>query len=110
MALPEKRGAWEVVFHFAPYQKCNACGFEMPMTAGEGVSEIKLHRYCPDCGARMDGGDRAGYEKDEHQPGLFNLVVLADTLGVGLDEYIGRQAKGRDGNEKTSAEDTALAD
>ena len=52
----------------------------------------------------------AGYEKDEHQPGLFNLVVLADTLGVGLDEYIGRQMKGRDDNERTSAEDTALVD
>ena len=52
----------------------------------------------------------AGYEKDEHQPGLFNLVVLADTLGVGLDEYIGRQAKGRDNNEGATAEDPALAD
>ena len=52
----------------------------------------------------------AGYEKDEPQPGLFNLVVLADTLGVGLDEYIGRQAKGRDNNEGATAEDPALAD
>lgn len=37
----------------------------------------------------------AGYEKGEHLPGLFNLVVLADTLGIGLDEYIGRTANER---------------
>ena len=52
----------------------------------------------------------AGYEKDEHQPGLFNLVVLADTLGVGLDEYIGRKAKESEGNEKADTEAPALAD
>lgn len=69
VALPEKRGAWEVVFHFAPYQRCNACGFEMPMTAGEGVSEIKLYRYCPDCGARMDGGDRDERSAEKHGDG-----------------------------------------
>lgn len=39
----------------------------------------------------------AGYEKDEHLPGLFNLVVLADTLGISLDEYIGRSVDGGDG-------------
>lgn len=57
MVLPEKRGVWEAVFHFAPYQRCSACGYEMPMTASENMAEIRLYRYCPDCGARMDGGD-----------------------------------------------------
>ena len=69
VAVPEreKHGTWKNVFHFAPYQRCSVCGFEMPMTAGEGVSEIKLYRYCPDCGARMDGGDRDGRSAEEHR-------------------------------------------
>lgn len=40
-----------------------------------GVSENILYRY----------------ETGLSTPGLFNLVCLADALGVGLDEYIGRK-------------------
>ena len=31
------------------------------------------------------------YETGKQDPGLFNLVCLADALGIGLDEYIGRK-------------------
>ena len=61
--IPVRHGTWKVVFHFAPYQKCSSCGFEMPMTAGENTAEIRLYQYCPDCGARMDGGD--SHERDQ---------------------------------------------
>lgn len=31
------------------------------------------------------------YERGTVEPGLFNLVCLADALEIGLDEYIGRK-------------------
>ena len=62
-----KHGTWKNVFRFAPYQVCSACGFEMPMVAGENVEEIRLYRYCPDCGARMDGGDGDERPAKEHR-------------------------------------------
>lgn len=31
------------------------------------------------------------YERGEQSPGLFNLVCLADTLGITIEEYIGRE-------------------
>lgn len=67
--IPEKHGTWKVVFHFAPYQVCSACGFEVPMVAGENIGEIRLYRYCPDCGARMDGGDRDERSAEKHGDG-----------------------------------------
>lgn len=33
------------------------------------------------------------YESGRTEPRLYNLVVLADTLGVSLDTYIGRKVK-----------------
>lgn len=65
----ERHGTWKAVFHFAPYQACSVCGFEMPMVAGENVEEIRLYRYCPDCGARMDGGDRDERSTEKHGDG-----------------------------------------
>lgn len=35
----------------------------------------------------------SGFEKDLHTPNLFNLIDLADTLNVSIDEYIGRGVK-----------------
>ena len=52
--LPEKHGTWQMTEHFAPYQKCSECGYEMPMVAGESEIAIRLFCYCPSCGARMD--------------------------------------------------------
>lgn len=34
------------------------------------------------------------YEHNGREPGLFNLVCLADALGITLDEYIGRKVGG----------------
>ena len=31
------------------------------------------------------------YEHGNVEPGLFNLVCMADALEIGLDEYIGRK-------------------
>lgn len=73
------------------------CG--RPKTMGETMREKReeLGWSLTQLGARsgLHENTIAGYEKDEHLPGLFNLVVLADTLGIGLDEYIGRSVKGR---------------
>jgi transcriptional regulator with XRE-family HTH domain len=33
------------------------------------------------------------YEAGEVDPGLFSLVCMADALGIGLDEYIGRDKR-----------------
>lgn len=50
----EKHGKWEFVEHFAPYQRCSQCSFELPMAASEREIKISLFPYCPNCGARMD--------------------------------------------------------
>lgn len=31
------------------------------------------------------------YETGRHEPGMYNLVRLADTLQISIDEYIGRK-------------------
>lgn len=57
--MVDKHGRWIINFdHFAPYQRCSSCEFEMPVIAGEDI-EIALYRYCPDCGARMDEEESA---------------------------------------------------
>ena len=33
------------------------------------------------------------YERDRRSPGIFNLIELADALGLTIDEYIGRKVK-----------------
>lgn len=35
------------------------------------------------------------YELGSNAPGLTNLLALADALGVGIDEYIGRKTGGK---------------
>ena len=55
-----KHGRWIVHFdHFAPYQKCSVCGFEIPLVATENEAEMCFYKHCPECTARMD-------EEDEH--------------------------------------------
>ena len=56
-----RHGRWIVHFdHFAPYQKCSVCGFEIPLVATENEAEICLYKHCPECIARMD-------KEDEHE-------------------------------------------
>ena len=46
--------------------------------------------------AGRSGVDRrniCNYEKGENMPGLFNLIALADALGISLDEYVGRKSE-----------------
>lgn len=31
------------------------------------------------------------YETDKNEPGIYNLIRLADALGISIDEYIGRE-------------------
>lgn len=33
------------------------------------------------------------YEQDRVSPSLYNIIDLADVLGIALDEYIGRRIK-----------------
>lgn len=50
-----RHGKWIIhTEHFAPYQQCSVCGFEIPVIATENELDIGLYRYCPDCGCRMD--------------------------------------------------------
>lgn len=71
-----------------------------PKTMGRAMREKReelgwsLHRLAERSG--LHENTILGYEKDEHQPGLFNLTVLADTLDISLDEYIGRTVQRRD--------------
>lgn len=56
---PVRHGTWEPVqfgvnAHIAAYNGCSACGCVFK----------ELSRYCPNCGAKMDGG--AGNENRDH--------------------------------------------
>ena len=52
---PERHGRWEIHFeHWAPYQRCSVCGFEIPLTSSEEEAEASLYKHCPECTARMD--------------------------------------------------------
>lgn len=50
-----RHGRWIVHFdHFAPYQKCSVCGFEIPLVATENEVVMCFYKHCPECTARMD--------------------------------------------------------
>lgn len=50
-----KHGRWIVHFdHFAPYQKCSVCGFEIPLVATENEVGMCFYKHCPECTAHMD--------------------------------------------------------
>lgn len=58
-----RHGRWIIHFgRFASYQRCDLCGFGLPMIDKENELEIGLYKYCPNCGARMDKED----EHDKH--------------------------------------------
>ena len=60
-AVEVKHGRWIIhTEHFAPYQKCSVCGFEIPLPATEDEMEICLYKHCPECISRMDNDNQMG--------------------------------------------------
>lgn len=51
--VEQKHGRWETIPGTKTRQTCSVCG----MT---GMEHIKFYSYCPNCGARMDGGNDNG--------------------------------------------------
>ena len=47
---PVKHGQWKQVSKANRAVKCTACGFTTDS------ARARMYRYCPDCGAKMDGG------------------------------------------------------
>jgi tRNA(Ile2) C34 agmatinyltransferase TiaS len=47
---PVRRGQWKQVSKANRAVKCTACGFTTDS------ARARMYRYCPDCGAKMDGG------------------------------------------------------
>lgn len=43
--------------------------------------------------ARVGPNTLARYERDFCSPTLYNVISLADVLGISLDEYVGRRVK-----------------
>lgn len=54
----------------------------------KGLTRCKLAKS-----AGVDQHSLIGYETGENAPGLFNLIALADVLGLSLDEYVGHEVK-----------------
>lgn len=50
------------------------------------------------------------YERHNHEPRLYNLVCLADALGVTLDEYIGRETPRREESEELTGREKLIAE
>lgn len=52
-----------------------------------------LTRYKLAESAGVNQHSLVGYETGENAPGIFNLIALADALGLSLDEYVGHEVK-----------------
>ena len=46
-----RHGTWDVLDGYKTRRVCSACGWDVPEYG-------KFYSYCPNCGAKMDGGDR----------------------------------------------------
>jgi hypothetical protein len=57
--VPEKHGHWEYDKHFR-FARCSECEAEFYICDLEEISGGNLVKYCPTCGAKMDGGDNNG--------------------------------------------------
>lgn len=51
-----KHGHWEYDKHFR-FARCSECEAEFYICDLEEISGGNLVKYCPNCGAKMDGGD-----------------------------------------------------
>ncbi len=49
-AMPVVTGSWES-FDFGKTYRCTNCGF---------TTDFRLSNFCPECGAKMDGGNEDG--------------------------------------------------
>ena len=52
-AVPVVHGRWEYSFGSYSTPKCSCCGWHIPYSED---SELDARNYCPNCGAKMDGG------------------------------------------------------
>lgn len=53
-AVPVRRGEWLYNDMYLPNcAECSECGWKSSVSG----AEISSYHYCPNCGARMDGGD-----------------------------------------------------
>lgn len=48
--VEQKRGKW--IYHDYPWRECSECQW--------AHSAMRRYRYCPNCGAKMDGGEDDG--------------------------------------------------
>ncbi len=55
-AVPVVHGRWVKVDHYPP--ECSICGDIAPLTC-DGEAHY-MGNYCPNCGAKMDGGNEDG--------------------------------------------------
>ncbi len=70
-------------------------GEETKMNYGEAMRSARERRGC----SRKWLASKSGvsdntlyeYETGRHEPGIYNLIQLASTLGISIDEYIGRE-------------------
>ena len=49
-AAEVRRGTWDILDGHKTRRVCSACGWDVPEYG-------KFYSYCPNCGAKMDGGD-----------------------------------------------------
>lgn len=49
-AVPVVHGRWDIMDGYKMRRNCTVCGWDAPEYG-------KFYSYCPNCGAKMDGGD-----------------------------------------------------
>lgn len=47
---PVVHGRWDIMDGYKTRRNCSVCGWDVPEYG-------KFYSYCPNCGAKMDGGD-----------------------------------------------------
>lgn len=53
---PVRRGRW-IEYPAAHYYKCSECRYTVPYRKAALMSGKRQYNYCPNCGAKMDGGN-----------------------------------------------------
>ena len=56
---PVVHGAW-ALYPRAHYYKCNKCKYTVPYRKAVPRNGKREYHYCPNCGAKMDGGAEDG--------------------------------------------------
>lgn len=87
--LTPKQGMWSVIdrTEYGLEAKCSECGYEMIF------GRCQIGRYCPNCGAKMDGGEPTTKNYPRCHKCIHELVCVRNSDNEGLCHAYKRDPK-----------------